>query len=497
MTLVVWVLDSADIDLMARWTADRSLPNIAALWKSSFIRIVGGASWFDEIGSWLTAYSGIPQTQHGYHCARRLKPGTYSMERMRVADARARPCWQEMKDPDFRALIWEATEAAPVPGIAGTQVYNLTAHQEAYAAEPPVAVPEGTIESIRRNLGRHRTLRFNRFGNPAAYYQAQLRANLSLLDRKSPILRGFVRDGRYDLIVIGFNEIHDAGHLLWSFMDGRSPGRDPEGKLADGVHMLYRRIDREIGAVMELLPAGSTVCMLSTYGMQDQYPTLDLAEDFMLRLGYQTPRAAQPGARRLLPESLRHEISKHLPSKTQQRLLFSGFAGKTDFARSRAFVVPTSLYTSQIRVNLKGREPAGTIAGGKEYGGLLDEIEADLHQLIDPVDGQPAVRQVVRTAGYHIEGPSEAMPDLFIHWKPGRHFMDRVIHPRAEIRQRKSGFHRDSGHRKPGFAAISGPGIRPASGPIHGEASLLDIAPTLLHLMGGKTTPSMPGRSLL
>jgi hypothetical protein len=65
--------------------------------------------------------------------------------------------------------------------------------------------------------------------------------------------------------------------------------------------------------------------MLSMYGMQDQYPTLGLAENFLLRLGYQIPSSAPASdrsllglARRVLPETLRYEISKHLPSDTQQ-----------------------------------------------------------------------------------------------------------------------------------------------------------------------------------
>lgn len=501
MSLIVWVLDSADFDLIRRWTADGSLPNIAAISKNSRICPVGGPGWFDEIGAWITAYSGIPQTRHGYYGARRLKPGTYTLERQRLIDAHARPCWQGLNDPNFRALIWDPIECAPAPDLAGAQFYNVTAHQEAYAAEPPATVPERHLETIRRRLGREPSLRFNRFGRGLAFYEALLRENLSLLDRKSPILRDLVREGHYDLIVIGFNEIHDTGHLLWSFMDGKSPNRDPGGKLAEGVHTLYRRIDREIGAVHELVPAGSAVCLLSMYGMQDQFPSLGLTEEFMLRLGYQIRNSA-PGAgtslfgqaRRALPERLRYEISKHLPSDVQQNLLFSAFAQNNDFLRSRAFVLPTSLYTGAIRVNLIGREPAGVIAPGREYGALLDELEADFHLLIDPVTAEPAVQRVVRTAGYHIDGPSELLPDLFVHFKPARHFMDRLIHPRAEIRQRVSGFHRETGHRKPGFAALSGPGIQPSEA---GEACLLDIAPTLLDLLGARTSPSMPGSSLL
>jgi predicted AlkP superfamily phosphohydrolase/phosphomutase len=501
MPLIVWALDSADLDLMRRWIGDGSLPNIAELWKRSLVAPVAGPAWFDEIGTWITAFSGVPPTQHGYTCARRLKPGTYTLERARLTDAMARPCWEEMRDPNFRALIWEPSEGAPSPNLAGLQVYNVTTHQEAYSIEPPVTVPESFLDKLRNKLGNQKRLRFNRFQKPTAYYQDQLQENLSLMARKGRILRDLVREGEYDLIVIGFNELHDAAHILWPFMDGRSPERDPKGELADGVRSIYQHVDREIGAIMELLPAGATVCLLSMYGLKDQYPILGLTEDFMRRLGYQIPNSSpdsRPGltgiVRQLLPESLRFEISKRLPSDTQQRLLHSSFASSTDFARSRAFVIPSSLFCSYIRVNLKGREPAGAVAAGREYDALLDEIESDLRQLIDPKTGEPAVSEIRRSAGFYIDGPSEWLPDLFVHWKEARHFLDRAIHPRAEIRQAPPGFFRDSFHRKPGFAAISGRGIQPTVGP---EACVLDIAPTLLDLMGGRAASFMPGTSLL
>jgi predicted AlkP superfamily phosphohydrolase/phosphomutase len=500
MPVLVWVLDSADIELMQRWTADGSLPNIAALWKSSRVFPIGSDGWFDEIGTLVTSYSGIPATRHGYHCARRLKPRTYSMEFMGLEDAGARPCWQQMRDPEFRALIWDPIEACPLPGLPGTQIYNITAHQEAYAAVPAMSFPEEALESVLRKLGPRTPLAFNRFGRPVDYYRALLNDNLNVLARKAPIMRELVREGSYDLMVLGLNEIHDVGHVLWCFMDGKSPDRDPKGELADAVRSIYQRVDREIGAMLELLPPGTSVCLLSSYGMQDSYPTLGLTEDFMQKLGYQIPAAAKGGvsplalARRMVPESIRHEISKHLPSTVQQQLLFSGFEAGTDFARSRAFVLPTSLYSNQIRINLKGREPAGIVEPGAEYAALVDEIEANLWKLIDPVTGEPAVLRVMRTAGHHIEGPSELLADIFIHWRPAKHFVDRLIHPRAELRQRPSGFHRESGHRVAGFAAISGPGIAPAQ---EGPVTLLDVAPTLLDLMGAQADTSMLGRSLL
>ena len=128
---------------------------------------------------------------------------------------------------------------------------------------------------------------------------------------------------------------------------------------------------------MEVAPAGSATCVVSAYGMQNQYPALGLIEDFLVKLGYQarpaggaedSANAARASvltlARRAVPEPVRYAISKRLPQRVQQQLLFSNFIRSVDFRRSLAFALPTSLYTSQIRVNLKDREPSGIVEPG-------------------------------------------------------------------------------------------------------------------------------------
>jgi hypothetical protein len=53
--LVVYALDSADLDLLERWMAEGRLPNIAELWRNSARRRLGGPGYWDEIGTWITA----------------------------------------------------------------------------------------------------------------------------------------------------------------------------------------------------------------------------------------------------------------------------------------------------------------------------------------------------------------------------------------------------------------------------------------------------------
>ena len=100
---------------------------------------------------------------------------------------------------------------------------------------------------------------------------------------------------------------------------------------------------------------------------------------------------------------------------------------------------------------------------------------------------------VTRTTEAFGCGPHDALPDLWVDWRPGR-FLRRVVHPGGELVQERPDFYRRSDHGRHGFLAAAGPGIA-ARGAI-GEIDVLDVAPTLLELLGEPLLPGMRGRSL-
>jgi len=234
------------------------------------------------------------------------------------------------------------------------------------------------------------------------------------------------------------------------------------------------------------------------FGMKDLYPTNGLIEAFCRQLGYQcsaegASRTLNPLAtvRRIISAEWRAKISRLLPIRIQDRLQADQFRTETNWAKTTAFPLP-SLNTSLLRVNLCGREPQGIVEPGHEYESLLDQMEADLRQLVDPRTDEPAVEKVTRTVEAFGCRPPLILPDLFIEWKASAHFMERVTHPKAELVQTKPWYNRSSYHSFSGFVAAAGPSIR-GRGAI-GEVRLLDLAPTFLSLMGESISRGMTGR---
>jgi predicted AlkP superfamily phosphohydrolase/phosphomutase len=136
-------------------------------------------------------------------------------------------------------------------------------------------------------------------------------------------------------------------------------------------------------------------------------------------------------------------LYRSLSPAAQERLLVERFRTSTDWKKTTAFAIP-ALFTSFMRVNLRDREPLGIVTPGKEYETLLDRLEEDLHQLIDPLADAPAVRRVVRTSTLFGHHPPPVLPDLFVGWRPVPYFLEQVVHPRATLIQQKPDYFRGS-----------------------------------------------------
>jgi predicted AlkP superfamily phosphohydrolase/phosphomutase len=136
---------------------------------------------------------------------------------------------------------------------------------------------------------------------------------------------------------------------------------------------------------------------------------------------------------------------------------------------------------SFLRVNLRGREPDGIVAPGKEYDALLAHIESEFRALVNVDTGRPAVEEVYRIQEL-CPGPRvNELPDLAILWSSEAPIA-AVESPRLgrfDLRVRED---RTGNHRPGGFMLARGPKIRRAVKDMHGH--LLQLPTTLLALHG-------------
>jgi len=494
--LVILGFDAGDPRLLWKWAEDGTLPVVRDLLQRGCWGCTAGPELISEHGMWVTLTSGVSRGRHGYYYHRQLVPGTYRLAPARGRDLEVDPLWRRLGDRAEVAVIDVPDIAAPHPQ-PGIQLSEWATH---YPYFPPSAHPPTLVDRARRVFGPQMVIH----EKPVSSQQddrvifERLRTRI---EKKAALCSRLLEEGEFDLIYIVFGECHTGGHQLWKYLpEAHGPrAASASSELTEGIRRLYQATDEAMGGILRQAGDEANVFVISSVGMKSQYPAAGLGEAFCRQLGYQAEpsasnaRALGPMAllRRGVPRGLRDWSSRLLPRATQERWISDKFELGTDWDRTVAFCIP-SYYTSFLRVNLQGREPRGIVRPGADYEGVLDRLEHDLQLLIDPVTSKPAVQYLARSTDLFGGGPPETLPDLFAEWAEADHFMERVVHPRAELRQRPCEFHRDSDHSRRGFVAAAGPLIR-GRGDL-GELSPLDLAPTFLRLLNAAPAPDLPGR---
>ena len=500
--LVLIAIDAGDKDLIEGWIDEGRLPTLARLRASGCHGRLAGPEHACEHGSWITTFSGMSRSVHGYYSYRQLEPGAYRLENFSPREAKARPFWADLRGSGKRVAVLDAPEVLPVEGLEGVQLANWATHQPDMAALSPAALPKEALATARKVFGSNANISEFAPGSSVGEDRAILARLLERVRRRGALYRHFLAASDFDLVVLGFYEGHKGSHRFWDYR-AESQGEElarADAALSQAVRDLYEATDRELGTILDALPDDANVVALSLYGMKDEYPTTDLLDSFLRTLGYQaTPAAAEPGGpsisgriRRLVPDGVRTGISRRLPHSVTERLIAERFRRTTDWSRTTAFAIP-ALFTSFLRVNLRGREPHGIVAPGTEYTEVLDRLTDDLRQLVDPVDGRPAVNAVLRTADVYGDSPPDLLPDLFVEWTPTTQLRRVLVHPRGVLSQAEPPYLRGNEHTHEGLLIASGPSIG-ARGAI-GDVSILDLAPTFLELLGAESD-GLVGRPL-
>lgn len=149
-------------------------------------------------------------------------------------------------------------------------------------------------------------------------------------------------------------------------------------------------------------------------------------------------------------------------------------------------------YYARIFLNVRGREPEGTIAP-EDYERVRDDLARRLEAIPDENGNSIGTRAYKPEELY--EQVHGVAPDLIVHfgdlfWRSvGTIGGDEGIHT----------FENDTGpddanHAQDGLLIIAGPGIEPGS---RQDMHLLDVAPTVLELLGLEVPAAARGRSLL
>ncbi|MXW70714.1 MAG: hypothetical protein F4Z74_04575 [Acidobacteria bacterium] len=390
---------------------------------------------------------------------------------------------------DFVSVHFALNPLISVSGLVRFRVLSLEPNVAVYMEPinfdperlPPIvdlSFPQDFAGDLARRTGPYETVGWKIITNPlrdeAVDFDAFLEDARFARESNERLLLDALGDDSWRLLVSVFLFPDRIQHMLYRFADPEHPNHDPElaRRYGGGIADAYREMDRIVGEAMSAAPAGARFVVVSDHGFHSFRKQFNV-NTWLARNGYL--RAAGDSGQRRLEDLFDPEA-----------LFFPG----VDWSRTSAF----ALGLSGIYLNQREREPEGIVEPGPERDQLIERLIADLKTFRDPETGDLVVREVYRREEIY-EGPFvEEAPDLILGLEPGYRIgwqstlggmPASVITPNLD---NWSGDH---------CSMEDTAGVLASDLPLRGPASLMDIAPTVLDLLGINPPEEMDGTSLL
>jgi len=503
--VVLLGLDAAEAPLIERWAGEGKLPNIAALISESAwsrldtcLETLPGSIW-SEIVTGRSCFE-----LGDYFQPRQIFAGETSPRPMRAEDMDPEDfLWAGLSAAGARVAVVDVPFTVETPGLNGVHIREWGLHDRHFGT---ASTPPELIEEMNAKHGAHasQTRRCDHFVEQGAY-EDLLNGLIEGCRRKSAMLEDLLDREHWDVFLGVHSEAHCVGHQFWHFHDAGHPWHDADAPepLKQAIFSVYAAIDESVGRLRAAAGPKAVFILLASHGMGAHTGGPQLLPEVMVRLGY-APGGADPartGLRRL------YRSMRFTPAWLRTRLIALKEREGAVSGVLRSFGAPNDPLNSEktkaiavqnnrcgaVRLNLKGRDPMGSVAPGNEAADLMEEIRARLLELEDPATGEPIIESIARTDEVFQGRPHPNTPDLIIRFRTdlGRLEACRSARIGTVRRQIVRGDYRRTGDHTPQsrlWAAASGlePGRRV-------KANTLDIAPTLLALFGAHAAKPLAG----
>jgi predicted AlkP superfamily phosphohydrolase/phosphomutase len=427
---------------------------------------------------WPSFATGLRPEHHGYHGWATLVPGSYDVRDLGPEDVRGTPFWEVLSAAGRRVAIVDVPRSRCATALQGLQVVEWGSHDrlgglrttppalradlEARHGLHPVA---GIDPDAARVFAPSDHVHRRGAWRDAVETEALVRDELRGLARKTALSLDLLARERWDCFVSVFGEGHSVGHQAWHQHDAGHPRHDAAARASDGdpIARVYRALDAAVAAHVAHVGTDTTLLVLLSHGMGAAYDAGgDLLERVLQRL------AASGRIPHATPGPLR---------RAWQRL-----RRPPDATPPPWFIVPSNDAAPAVRLNVRGREPDGTIDAAAAPV-VRDALAAALAALRDVETGEP-VADVLRPGdGRTVD---DARPDLIVAYRRSRPLRAVWSAATGEVTVRAGGW-RSGEHRPDGLLLATGPGLPSAVLP---AVAIEDVAPTIAALAGITPPPS-------
>jgi predicted AlkP superfamily phosphohydrolase/phosphomutase len=504
-------IDGSEPSLVMKWAQDGSMPNMKRLMAAgeygpmeSFAGHLPGSNWF-------SFFLGEQPGAHGLYSYLSWRPEKMEAVLPSPKWINVTSFWHHLKEGGPRGIILNVPDAFMLRKFNGVELLALA---NDHALTHMISHPRHVAADVRKQFGR--------FSFPEENYDLMSFREF-LTTRDEMIAQAFklrdvylkmIRDESWDFFLAVFPILHRAGHRLWSttnIHDLDLHTEQQKAEASDALRQVYMAFDKVLGELMDAAATPVLTLLFSFYGMFENHSRETILPEMLRRvlesenknIVGQKPvsetkaKSLLVTIRNAIPNSWRHKVKSKLPYSWRYKLISFWRLGQLDWSKVRAFVIPLEVRIG-IRINLKGRERLGIVQPGKEYDDLCQKIMADLATFVDADTGNPLVKNLEFSKDVFDGERVDWLPDIVGSWNDTPSANHRVITspvygdiPWPTPGKNPEG--RSGNHTSSGFLIAHGDEIRPGS---LKDAHILDLAPTILHLLGESIPAGLEGKIL-
>ncbi|MHA2336498.1 MAG: alkaline phosphatase family protein [Candidatus Hodarchaeales archaeon] len=501
--LLVIGLDGAEPSLLFKWVKERKLPNLGTLIKggtsgnlSSTIPPMSPPAWAAFMTGKNPGKTGVfdfVQRLSSSYQATEFNPllaaneGGIDLSVISANMIKHNKIWSLINSENKKVVVMHVPMTYPPDEVDGIFISGLgTPTQNSNFTYPP---------ELREKLINEEYKMHASFIDIEGIEEVALEDLHKTEEKRAEIAIKLMKEYEWDFFTVVFEGTDYVQHFFWKHMDHNHPQHNPNNtKYKDAILNYYQKADELIGRILDNIPEDTTIIIMSDHGggpinkrfvvnkwlndigllniQKKQMSNVIVGKFFRVLVGIFPQKIIQKipeGIKGIFPNS-RHTIKD------------------VDWSRTKAFSIGG---WGLIYINLKGREPQG-IVEEREYEELRRFITEKLSEIVDPESGERCVTQVYKKEEIYSGEYLDQSPDL-VFITENMECVDFI--PKGNTQLFISTPPRRSGtHRKDGILIINGRFIK-KNVKIH-DASIIDLAPTILHILGISIPKDMDGKVL-
>jgi predicted AlkP superfamily phosphohydrolase/phosphomutase len=480
----VFGMDGATFDIIKPAVKKGKLPNIASLMERGSYGCLESTVPPITPMAWSSFATGVNAGKHGIFDFSRYEKGQVRLNTAK--DRKAPAIWSFLTKKSRPCVVVNVPFTYPPEQISGIMIPGFDTPK----VEKEVFFPESLYDELTDEFGEYLldwTFPIGMSFAPHTY----IKKIEQVVQHRGDTGLYLMKNKPWDFFMTVFTSTDHVQHVFWNYPGGRKY-----------IEKVYEAVDLQLGRFLEALDSETSVFIMSDHGAGEIKRILYL-DNWLAQEGYlKRPGLGIKGS---VIKNIKTNLKRILPVKMRKTLRsnFSGMKNRmegvlhestVDWSETKAF--STGMY-GNINVNLKGREPWGTVEPD-DYEKIIKEISRKLMNIIDPETGKKIVHKIYKKEELYSGPLTKNAPDIIIHWKDYACFTKKGIDRGKEIfgdilMIDSSEYPHTGTHRLEGVFIGAGPQIK------HEQdisAHITDIAPTILGMMGEELPENMDGRFL-